>query len=482
MFNFFGGNKKVTEQLYQQNLELAVKNKTLSLLEELYQTSVLTLLPREMAGKITDIIQKDLNLESAGVLVFEKEADILRPLAFSRSERLQKALEQIPSLEGGVAIKNVSQRKFYKDVVYAREDAIVYHLADLWEGVITPEQVAKLEASSGIKTVLLYPLIAREEVFAVLKLDLNRDYQTLNSFEKSSIRNFINIVALLLDKAYLYKNLQDSYEVTKKAYAVEKQAKEELENLDKTKNEFMMVTQHHLRTPLTSMMGYIDLIETGAYGKVPVKMKEVIHKFGTSSQDLIKIVNDFLDASQFSLGKKVVVPMPNINVELIVKNIVEELQMLAKQKGLKLDFEIAGNIPLIEADANKLQVALTNIFHNSVKYTQQGSVSVNMSANGSVVEISSRDTGIGMAKETIDSLFTSLFSRGKEAKSSNATGSGVGLYLSYKIIQAHGGKVWAESEGAGKGSTFHVELPIVQPKESMPAVKPVAAQEVIQTK
>src|SRR6266496_3621465 len=112
--------------------------------------------------------------------------------------------------------------------------------------------------------------------FLPYQLDLNRDYETLNPFEKSSIRNFINIVALLLDKAYLYKNLQDSYEVTKKAYAVEKQAKEALENLDKTKNEFMMVTQHHLRTPLTSMMGYMDLVESGAYGKVPVKMKEII--------------------------------------------------------------------------------------------------------------------------------------------------------------------------------------------------------------
>src|SRR3989344_390213 len=97
----FGQNKKITEKLYEQNLELAVKNKTLSLLEKLYQTSVLTLMPQEMAEKITGIIRQDLNLELAGVLTFEKATDTLAPLAFSKSERLAKTLDTLGFLFSG---------------------------------------------------------------------------------------------------------------------------------------------------------------------------------------------------------------------------------------------------------------------------------------------------------------------------------------------------------------------------------------------
>jgi signal transduction histidine kinase len=369
--------------------------------------------------------------------------------------------------KGGIPIEHVSQNKFYKELVYDRQDKIASNVNEAWEGLITHDQIEEIKRLSNIRTISFYPLVSGNEVFAVLQLDFNRDYETLNSFEKSSIRNFINIVALMLDKAYLYKNLQESYEVTKKAYAVEKQAKEDLENLDKTKNEFMMVTQHHLRTPLTSMMGYMDLIEGGAYGEIPENIKDIIHKFGAASQDLIKIVNEFLDASQFQLGKKVIAPILGVNIETIVKGIVDVSMITAKNKGIVLEFQEVGDaIPLIEADASKLQVALTNIIDNAVKYTKQGSVSVTMSKKGNMVEIISKDTGIGMEKATIDSLFTSLFSRGREAKSSNTTGSGVGLYLSAKIIQAHNGKIWAESEGKDKGSTFHIELPINQPQEA----------------
>jgi len=267
MFNFFNGNKKITEKLYEQNLELAVKNKTLSLLEELYQKSVLNLTPEEIAREITNIIRKDLNIELVGVLIFNKDADSLVPLAFSKSERLTKTLHKLNLHFGDIPITDISHREFFKKVAYSREENITNNLQEVWQELVNQEHIKEIKEQSHIKTTLLYPLIKGDKVLGVLLLGFNRDYNTLNTFEKASIKSFINVIALLLDKAYLYKDLQDSFEVTKRAYALEKRAKEELAKLDKVKDQFLMTTQHNLRTPLTSMMGYSDLLLNGTFGK-----------------------------------------------------------------------------------------------------------------------------------------------------------------------------------------------------------------------
>src|SRR3989344_4654453 len=124
----FGQRKKITEKLYEQNLELAVKNKTLLLLEELYQKSVLNLTPEEVATEITNIIRQDLNLELTGVFIFKKKEDLLAPLAFSKSERLAKALDNLGFIFNNVVIPHISNREFFKKVVYKREDNITDNL------------------------------------------------------------------------------------------------------------------------------------------------------------------------------------------------------------------------------------------------------------------------------------------------------------------------------------------------------------------
>jgi len=459
MFGLFGETKKITEKLYEQNLELAVKNKTLSLLENLYQTSVLTLMPEDMASKITEIIRKDLNLEFAGVLMFEKKTDSLASIAFSTSERLTKTLTAAGFFLKDIKIANVSKNEFFKQAIYNKTENNTNNLQEIWEELIPKEYLAKIKEGSHIKTILLYPLIKGEEANGVLLLGLNRDYTTLNAFEKASIKSCINAITLLLDKAYLYKDLQASYEITKKAYALEKKANEELANLDKVKDQFLMTTQHNLRTPLTSMMGYSDLLLTGSFGKQNKKTTEVIKKFQTLSGGMIKMVNDFLDMAQFQLGKEVISLKPGVELEPILDEIITELQFKADSKSLSLKLEKPEKIFKIKADREKIKAALFNIVDNGIKYTQKGGVLVEVK-NHDTVKIVVADTGIGIPKDKVDKIFSQMFERGEAAQKMAAIGSGVGLYLSGQIIKSHNGKVWAESGGEGKGSTFYVELPI----------------------
>jgi signal transduction histidine kinase len=246
-----------------------------------------------------------------------------------------------------------------------------------------------------------------------------------------------------------------------RAYNVEKEARAKIQELDEAKTQFLMATQHHFRTPLTSMRGYIDLILTGTYGKISPKVKEAVLKLETSTIRLIRIVNELLDVSQFQLGKKVVSLEAGIRIEPILKEVLDELKFTAKSKGIYLKFERPENpLPPAMADVEKLKVALYNIIDNGIKYTNKGGITIRCLVLDNELEITSKDTGIGITPEEKGGLFAGIFERGKEAKKVFTTGRGIGLYISGQIIKAHNGKVWVESEGRGKGSTFHIRLPL----------------------
>jgi len=246
----------------------------------------------------------------------------------------------------------------------------------------------------------------------------------------------------------------------KRAYDMEKKALKQTEALTEAKTQFLMATQHHLRTPLTSMVGYLDLIFGGTYGKVPVKIKQALLKFESSTKRLMRVVNELLDISQFQLGKEVVSLQPGTDVLPILKEVIEELQFEVEYRNLYLKFQKIGKIPKIKADSEKLKVALFNIVDNAIKYTRKGGVTVNVKRKEESLLIAIKDTGIGIAKGEAGKLFKEAFERGKTAKKVHNYGRGIGLFITGHIIKAHKGKIWAESEGEGKGSTFFIELPV----------------------
>jgi signal transduction histidine kinase len=251
----------------------------------------------------------------------------------------------------------------------------------------------------------------------------------------------------------LAKEIEQSYEI-------EKKAKEELEILDQSKNQFLLAIQHHLRTPLTAMMGYSDLILTGAYGRQTKQTKEVVGKILISTKGLIKMVNDFLDVTQFQLGKSIISLKPNVNVLEIINEILVELKYESDKKELYLNLKKPNiDLPEITADREKLKAAIYNIIDNAVKYTTKGGVTISIIRNDGL-RIVIEDTGMGISKENSKNIFEKTFERGEAAKKTFINGRGIGLYITNQIIKAHKGNIWAESNGEGKGSTFYIELPI----------------------
>ncbi|MFA5773253.1 MAG: HAMP domain-containing sensor histidine kinase [Candidatus Paceibacterota bacterium] len=233
-------------------------------------------------------------------------------------------------------------------------------------------------------------------------------------------------------------------------------ANEKLKGLDKLKTEFVSLASHQLRSPLTAIKGYISMILDGDYGEINPKAKEKMELVAESSNSLTLVVDDLLNVAKIEQGG-MKYEMAKFDFGELVLNTAKELSITAEKKGLKL----ICSVPLdqkyfVNGDKDKLRQVLVNLIDNSIKYTKEGQIEVNIHLEKGKIILSVKDTGVGISPGAIGTLFEK-FSRGDGGKL-NTGGSGLGLYLVKEIAKAHNGRAWAESEGVGKGSTFSVEL------------------------
>ncbi len=238
-----------------------------------------------------------------------------------------------------------------------------------------------------------------------------------------------------------------------------KKANERLKELDQLKSEFVSIASHQLRSPLTAIKGYASLLLEGSFGAVGTGVKEAIQKIFDSSMFMTRSVDDFLNVSRIEQGK-MKYEMADFDVCDLAKTVVEELRPVAKEKHLTVSFSSAAGGCQVHADAGKIKQVVENLVDNAIKYTKEGSVrvSVEKDTHARAVRLAVSDTGVGIPAEARGLLFEK-FARAKNANSANVSGTGLGLYVAKQFVEAHKGKIWVESEGEGKGSTFYVEHP-----------------------
>jgi signal transduction histidine kinase len=234
---------------------------------------------------------------------------------------------------------------------------------------------------------------------------------------------------------------------------------ERLRVLDQQKTQFVSLASHQLRAPLTSIKGYLSMILEGDYGPVEGEQREMIQRVLTSSNNLVTIVGDFLDVSRIEQNK-MSYEWADFDLKPLVETVYHEQESGAGKKGLKLNLDIEEHIEYkLHGDMNKLKQVFTNLTDNSIKYTPKGEVSISLSRpSPKIIRFEIKDTGIGISATTLPKLFDK-FVRADGANEVNVIGTGLGLFVAKEMVKAHeGGKIWAESEGLGKGSRFVVEL------------------------
>lgn len=229
-----------------------------------------------------------------------------------------------------------------------------------------------------------------------------------------------------------------------------------LERLDKMKSEFVSIASHQLRSPLTSIRGYVSMILEGSYGDVSDKTKEILTHVSDSARHMALSIDDFLNVSRIEAGN-MSYDIVDADLRPIVEDIVSDMQPVSAERGiplvLKVGFEGAA---VVKLDVGKTRQIVQNLVDNAFKYSKgKEAIEITMRKDTTAkkVYIDVKDQGIGLSAESIANLF-GKFERANNASSANVSGSGLGLYIARTMARAMGGDITVTSAGEGQGSTF----------------------------
>lgn len=232
-----------------------------------------------------------------------------------------------------------------------------------------------------------------------------------------------------------------------------------LTKLDETKDEFISMASHQLRTPLTSVKGYISMVLDGDAGEISKEQRQLLEQAFESSQRMVYLIGDFLNISRLRTGKFVLEPS-EVDLARVVQEEIAQLRDSAKARGIAIRYDKPSQLPCIIADENKLRQVMMNFMDNAMYYTLSGGhieVELYKSHTGIVFKVV--DSGIGVPKTEQAKLFTKFF-RAPNARKQRPDGTGIGLYMAKKVVVAHGGSIIFQSR-EGKGSMFGFKLPLV---------------------
>ena len=234
-------------------------------------------------------------------------------------------------------------------------------------------------------------------------------------------------------------------------------ANRHLKELDRAKDEFISMASHQLRTPLTTIKGYLSMMLEGDSGPLTPPQKEFVGYAFSSSERMVNLISDLLNVSRLSAGRFLIQTKPTDMVAMIADE-VRQLKTHATAKNIKLIFDPPAEIlPPAEIDDNKTRQVVMNFIDNAIYYTQEGEVRVVLEQSGDKVRLEVRDSGIGVPDAAKRKLFTKFF-RADNAQTMRPDGTGLGLYLAKRVVEDQGGTIIFNSL-EGKGSTFGFELP-----------------------
>ncbi len=275
------------------------------------------------------------------------------------------------------------------------------------------------------------------------------------------------------------QKMADSLSITNEKLKI---AYDKLEELDRAKADFIGLANHQLKHAPTTIKSFMSMLLDGDYGEVPESQIKVLKNVNDANDRQIRLADDLLQIIKME-SNKVQLDFQKQRVEDVCQGVFDNLSATAKERNLKLSYEKPEqSLPEVLFDKSKVFEAIFNFVDNAVKYTKEGGITIKVKfapssnykpqnsddvdkkpINGSVVRVIVSDTGSGISKEHLGQLFAK-FSR-KDTSNLNSGGTGLGLFLVKLMIEAHGGRTWAESDGEGKGSRFIMELPIETPKE-----------------
>ncbi len=413
----------------------------------------------DLCRLVTDTVVTSFGYERALLCILHPD-EKSRPLVAAQAgfELEEGKLMEVPKLVDWVRFP-----------VLARGESVFASDVDLRSPApagLTPEQ-AQGEAPrvigvmTGLRSYAVVPLLLEGRPQGFLLAGTNPPYPKLDDGDVELLSILTSEVGVAIENLQLYEALKISHdeleERVKLRTAQLAKANDELVRLNRLKSDFVSAVSHELRTPLTSIKGYTSLVRAGKLGPVTKEQGERLEKINRHTDFLTNLISELLDIARIESGR-VGMTVRSVELPRLLDGVVDLLGPQLKEKNLTVDIRIPAKLPPLQADENQIQRVFTNLLSNAIRFTpEKGTITLRAAPTDAALHMEVSDTGIGMPPEDVSMLFTEFF-RADNPINRERKGTGLGLVLVKRIIEAHGGRIGVRSE-VGRGTTFSFMLP-----------------------
>ena len=422
------------------HLEQKVEDRTRELTEALKQLKALWEVGQAVSSTLNlgtvlqTIVTRAVDLSgTVGGVVYEYDEakqEFHPQVVYRMEEELINALQAKPIRLGEAAIgrASVSRAPFQVPDIRNDRDYGATHLRSI---------LVRL----GYRSLLALPLLREERIIGGLVV-WRREPGEFSPEAVNLLQTFTTQSVLSIENARLFREVE--------------QKRIELEIAGKHKSQFLANMSHELRTPLNAILGYTELILDNIYGEVSDKVREVLSRLEASGRHLLALINDVLDLSKIEAGQ-LTLSLNEYSMQEVVQTVFTGVEALAAEKGLALKTAVVPDLPTGYGDERRLNQVLLNLVGNAIKFTETGGVDIEVKALDDDFLVVVSDTGPGIPPPDRAKIFEE-FHQVDNASTRKKGGTGLGLSISKRIVEMHGGRIWADST-PGKGSSFSFTVP-----------------------
>lgn len=435
----------ITEEMYRRNKELAETNKTLSLLQTIDALALESHTSLKMVCEhITEAITQLTDYPFVGLFALPSHSNEQLTLYGWSGKELLGGDESLGlSRPLHLDLKKPWFATSEKSRLLSLEGIDTAEMAHFLN---CPERdVTRLLKQLPLRSVYAIKLQVRRRLVGVLIVGFLEPTAQLSSAETLLLDRLSETIGVALDNKLLFEENQ-------RVLRQLKESNTKLRALDEAKDDFISMASHQLRTPLTSVKGYLSMVMEGDAGSLTAQQRSMLNQAFFSSQRMVYIIADLLNVSRLRTGKFSIDAAP-VNLSTVVEEEINQLKEIAKGRSLTLTYEPPKGFPELMLDETKTRQTIMNFVDNAIYYTPSGGhIDVKLVDKPDTVELRVVDDGIGVPKSEQPHLFTKFYRAGN-ARQTRPDGTGLGLFMAKKVIIGQGGAIIFESQ-EGKGSTF----------------------------
>lgn len=489
----------LAESFNTMSRQLGIQFKNLKTITETGLLASMTVDIEQILKSLTDLIVRNLDFSRGMVMLSEKEPPVIKYVAgYGYAKNQLEKLEQCTFPLNSAASKEYFVHAFQKKTPFFINDVSELQTA-LSEGAV--EYAKQMQVQAFVSA----PIVYKSEALGLILLENPRSereitptdlnlligmaahiagsifnaltIQELNQKESALLRSHLELEARVKERTTelsgLNRDLQKEIVQRQQVEKELRRAKEMSDKANQAKSDFLANMSHELRTPLNHIIGFTELVLDKNFGDLNDTQCEYLTDVHTSSKHLLSLINDILDLSKVEAGKQEL-QLADVNLKMLLENSLVMVKEKSLKHAIQTSVDTKGIPDTINADERMLKQIIYNLLSNAVKFSPDGG-KVSLTArpctlnerdhttnNGHRkhgVKISVSDTGIGLKPQDLDFIFNP-FDQVENSLSRRFQGTGLGLSLTKNLVELHNGRIWAQSEGEGKGSTFSFIIPV----------------------